>query len=64
MADYGPHGTLQTRRQQVLARDFLEPIKKQYPAISYSDLWVLAGYTAIEAMGGPHGRMPFSPNLD
>ena len=34
------------------ARSFLEPIKKSYPSISYSDLWVLAGYVAIEQMGG------------
>lgn len=36
-----------------IARDFLEPIKKKYPGISYADLWTLAGVTAIEAMGGP-----------
>ena len=35
------------------ARDRLEPIKKQFPWISYSDLWTLAGAVAIEAMGGP-----------
>ncbi|KAK9466220.1 heme peroxidase [Lipomyces arxii] len=35
------------------ARLFLEPIKKQFPWISYSDLWTLAGVVAIEAMGGP-----------
>jgi len=36
-----------------LARDFLEPIKKKHPEISYSDLWILASYVAIEEMGGP-----------
>jgi catalase (peroxidase I) len=41
------------------ARTFLEPIKEKYPQISYSDLWVLAGTTAIEAMGGP--KIPFKP---
>mmetsp|Transcript_36442 Transcript_36442/g.67878 ORF Transcript_36442/g.67878 Transcript_36442/m.67878 type:complete len:346 (-) Transcript_36442:118-1155(-) len=35
------------------ARDFLEPIKKKYPSMSYADLWTLAGATAIEEMGGP-----------
>ncbi|KAL6784691.1 hypothetical protein ACKKBF_B02810 [Auxenochlorella protothecoides x Auxenochlorella symbiontica] len=35
------------------ARDILEPIKKKFPWISYSDLWTLAGVVAIEAMGGP-----------
>eukprot|EP01012_Entosiphon_sulcatum_P040580 TRINITY_DN54255_c0_g1_i1.p1 TRINITY_DN54255_c0_g1~~TRINITY_DN54255_c0_g1_i1.p1 ORF type:complete len:292 (-),score=46.88 TRINITY_DN54255_c0_g1_i1:41-916(-) len=37
-----------------LARDFLQPIKDLHPEIPYSDLWILAGYTALEAMGGPH----------
>ncbi|KDD76719.1 peroxidase [Helicosporidium sp. ATCC 50920] len=38
------------------ARDLLEPVKKAFPWISYSDLWTLAGAVAIEAMGGPHIR--------
>ena len=41
------------------ARAILEPIKAKHPAISYSDLWTLAGYTAIEEMGGP--SMVFRP---
>jgi len=40
------------------ARDFLEPIKKNNPGISYADLWIYASYVAIENMGGPH--IPFS----
>jgi len=36
-----------------LARGWLEPIKKQFPGISYADLWTLAGSVAIEEMGGP-----------
>jgi len=36
-----------------LARDWLEPIKKAHPKISYADLWTLAGAVAIEEMGGP-----------
>jgi len=39
------------------ARNFLEPIKEKFPDISYSDLWILAGSTAIEEMGGPD--LPF-----
>ncbi len=35
-----------------VARDFLEPIKKQFPWISYADLYTLAGVTAVEEMGG------------
>ena len=35
------------------ARDFLEPIKKQFPWISYSDLWTLAGACAVAEMQGP-----------
>ena len=36
-----------------IARDFLEPIKKKYPSLSYADLWTLAGVCAIEHAGGP-----------
>jgi catalase (peroxidase I) len=35
------------------ARLFLEPIKEQFPWITYADLWTLAGVVAIEEMGGP-----------
>jgi len=35
------------------ARAFLEPIKAQFPGISYGDLWTLAASVAIEEMGGP-----------
>lgn len=35
------------------AQQFLEPIKKKFPEISYADLWILASYVAIEEMGGP-----------
>ncbi|CAK9041111.1 Cytochrome c peroxidase, partial [Durusdinium trenchii] len=40
-----------------IARARLEPVKAKYPNLSYSDLWVLAGSTAIEEMGGP--ELPF-----
>lgn len=36
------------------ARMFLEPIKQQFPWITYADLWTFAGCVALEAMGGPH----------
>ncbi|KAK9460307.1 heme peroxidase [Lipomyces oligophaga] len=41
------------------ARQFLEPIKAQFPWISYADLWTFAGVVAIEAMNGP--KIPWKP---
>lgn len=35
-----------------IARELLEPIKKKYPWLSYSDLWTLAGCVAVEELGG------------
>ncbi|KAK7903355.1 hypothetical protein LTR67_001374 [Exophiala xenobiotica] len=35
------------------ARTFLEPIKKAFPWITYSDLWTLAAVVAIREMDGP-----------
>jgi cytochrome c peroxidase len=35
------------------ARKFLEPIKQQFPWITYADLWTFAGAVAIEFMDGP-----------
>jgi len=40
-----------------VARAALEPIKEQFPDLSYADLWILSGYVAIEEMGGP--KIPF-----
>lgn len=42
-----------------IARNALESVKKNHPEISYSDLWVLASYVALEFMGCP--RIPFTP---
>jgi len=36
-----------------VARAFLEPVKRKFPEISYSDLWILAAYVGLEATGGP-----------
>ncbi|KAJ5863907.1 uncharacterized protein N7529_005823 [Penicillium soppii] len=42
-----------------IARDFLEPIKAQFPWISHSDLWTLGGACAIQELGGP--TIPWRP---
>jgi len=42
-----------------VARAFLEPVKAKFPAISYSDLWILAAYVGLEHTGGP--VIPFTP---
>ncbi|KAF2399308.1 heme peroxidase [Trichodelitschia bisporula] len=51
--DHGANAGLKT------ARDFLEPIKAQFPWITYSDLWILAGVAAIQEMQGP--IIPYRP---
>merc|ERR1719253_2225645 len=47
------------------AKALLAPIHERFPWLSLADVWVLAGYVAIEATGGPyirfaHGRNDFS----
>ncbi|BEI80724.1 hypothetical protein CcaverHIS002_0112530 [Cutaneotrichosporon cavernicola] len=36
-----------------IARDYMETIKKQFPWISYGDLWTLGGVVAVQETGGP-----------
>lgn len=36
-----------------IARDHMEGIKKQFPWISYGDLWTLGGVAAVQETGGP-----------
>ncbi|KAK9807871.1 hypothetical protein WJX72_011750 [[Myrmecia] bisecta] len=50
---FGPEAGHGANAGLEVARDLLEPIKKQFPWISYSDLWTLAGAVAVEEMGGP-----------
>lgn len=38
---------------QNIARDHMETIKKEFPWISYGDLWTLGGVVAIQESGGP-----------
>lgn len=40
-----------------LARDKLEPLKQQFPDLSYADLYTYAGVVSVEAAGGP--SIPF-----
>ncbi|KVH89639.1 heme peroxidase, partial [Cynara cardunculus var. scolymus] len=37
----------------------LEPLKEQFPIISYGDFYLLAGVVAVEVTGGPN--VPFHP---
>jgi cytochrome c peroxidase len=42
-----------------LARELMERVKKEFPWISYGDLWTLGGVAAIQEMGGP--KVPWRP---
>lgn len=52
-ANHGANAGLHVARQK------LESVKKQFPEISYADLWTLAGVVAISEMGGP--SVPWRP---
>lgn len=41
-----------------MARAVLEPIKKEFPDLSYADLYTYAGVVAVEEAGGP--KIPFA----
>lgn len=43
----------------VVARDFLDEIHKQFPWITYGDLWTLGGVAAVQELGGP--KIPWRP---
>ncbi|KDQ55746.1 hypothetical protein JAAARDRAFT_37172 [Jaapia argillacea MUCL 33604] len=42
-----------------IARDIMEGVKKEFPWISYGDLWTLGGVCAIQEMSGP--KIPWRP---
>lgn len=42
-----------------VARELMEEIRKEFPWISYGDLWTLGAVTAVQEMGGPH--VPWRP---
>ncbi|CAL1410625.1 unnamed protein product [Linum trigynum] len=60
----GPFGTI--RHGEELAHEansgldiavwLLEPIKAQFPILTYADFYQLAGVVAVEITGGPEGR--------
>lgn len=56
---FPPEGSLPANSGLLHARTFLDPIKAQFPWISYSDLWILGAVCAVQEMGGP--TIPFRP---
>ena len=57
--DYGPEAGHGANGGLAVARSLLDPVKAQFPSISYADLYTLAGVVAIEEMGGP--TIPWAP---
>ncbi|CAL4970648.1 unnamed protein product [Urochloa decumbens] len=63
----GPFGTMKNPAEQAhganagleIAVRLLEPIKEQFPTLSYADFYQLAGVVAVEVTGGPD--VPFHP---
>ncbi|KAM1309693.1 hypothetical protein ACFX13_006512 [Malus domestica] len=63
----GPFGTMRCPAEQShganngldIAVRLLEPIKQQFPILSYADFYQLAGVVAVEITGGPD--VPFHP---
>lgn len=63
----GPFGTIRTKEELahlanaglLIAVNLLEPIKDQFPILSYGDFYQLAGVVAVEVTGGPD--IPFHP---
>ena len=56
---FAPEGDHGANAGLLAARDFLEPVKQQFPWITYSDLWILAGVCAFQEMQGP--SIPWRP---
>lgn len=58
----GPFGTMRIKVEQShpanngldIAVHLLEPLKQQFPIISYADFYQLAGIAAVEVTGGPN----------
>ncbi|KAK4764071.1 hypothetical protein SAY87_013509 [Trapa incisa] len=66
----GPFGTMKHPEELAhgansgldIAVRLLEPIKEQFPTISYADFYQLAGVVAVEITGGP--EVPFHPGRE
>ncbi|OAY51691.1 L-ascorbate peroxidase, cytosolic isoform X2 [Manihot esculenta] len=66
----GPFGTMRHAAEQGHAANngldiavrLLEPIKEQFPILSYADFYQLAGVVAVEITGGPD--IPFHPGRE
>ncbi|KAM7280773.1 hypothetical protein ACFE04_007907 [Oxalis oulophora] len=66
----GPFGTMRHSAELAhganngldIALRLLEPIKEQFPEISYADFHQLAGVVAVEVTGGP--EIPFHPGRE
>ncbi|KAH6766230.1 ascorbate peroxidase 1 [Perilla frutescens var. hirtella] len=63
----GPFGTMRFKAEQGhdanngidIGIGLLDPIKEQFPVLSYADFYQLAGVVAVEITGGP--EVPFHP---
>ncbi|KAG2673703.1 hypothetical protein I3843_13G090700 [Carya illinoinensis] len=66
----GPFGTMKLEAELEHAANngldiavrLLEPIKQQFPILSYADFYQLAGVVAVEVTGGP--EIPFHPGRE
>ncbi|KAJ1297649.1 hypothetical protein BS78_01G393100 [Paspalum vaginatum] len=66
----GPFGTMKNPAEQAhganagldIAVRLLEPVKEEFPILSYADLYQLAGVVAVEVTGGP--EIPFHPGRE
>ncbi|KAK3442237.1 hypothetical protein EUGRSUZ_B02456 [Eucalyptus grandis] len=66
----GPFGTMKHAAELAhganngldIAVRLLEPIKEQFPVLSYADFYQLAGVVAVEVTGGP--EIPFHPGRE
>nr|AHI54569.1 ascorbate peroxidase [Camellia japonica] len=66
----GPFGTMRHKLEQghaannglEIAVRLLEPLKEQFPILSYGDFYQLAGVVAVEITGGPD--VPFHPGRE